>query len=120
MRRSKYYTNEKPRENKMFFKTGIVLKIDLEMIALFLFVKSDHIENELDWFNWTPAQILKKLKQGILWFGTDFLDTNDSDNDNDYRWDMQPDFVHEWYLDQAALIFPEIDWNIQKENNRKD
>lgn len=102
---------DKPRENKMYFQTSVILSIDLEKIAIFLFKSSDSVSEKYDWEDWTSATTLKRFKSCLRWNGQDSMCYDDADEIEEDRWGCQPEFAQNWFIEQAARLFPEIDIN---------
>lgn len=114
------YRANRPRKEKMFFKTNIQIYIDLETIAMFLFDKSDTNNDDFEWYSWTAPEIIKKIKETIRWSGLEGLYVDDPDCEVEYQWNMQPTFAQDWFVEQAALLFPEIDITSSCNKNNKN
>lgn len=106
------YRADKPRKEKMFYKTNVPIRINLETVAMFFFDNSDNQDIgavDFDWCRWSASLVIKKIKDVIRWTGTQGLYIDDSDCHEEVQWNLQPDFVQDWFINQAAKLFPEID-----------
>lgn len=118
-RKVRYYTKEsEPTETRMFFRISIPVRIDLLAVARFLFYRSSNVDDVWDWEDWTSNIIIKEIKTGISGLGKTFS-MGDPEDMEDERWEAQPEYAQYWFLNQAKRLFPEIDWEQQKQFCKK-